>query len=217
MKGSFYSNKTLLGEIDFSIMIEKGVTETGMGGIWGNFSPNQNYQSIRKDIQDWNDSVNQDYSKWYSFKFNVQLENGYFVLPQGGFLIDDLEDFPNEPLIVNTVGVHSHIFEDYFIQKKPFLIEPWRKINIEEKFEFEDKYKNETGLVKKLRHFADYRWEPYFSALGFNEKTKEVFYATSNTKVGCFAVADFVKKDEKGNPTFEFYQSFDEFIANKMS
>ena len=217
MNGYLYSNKTLLGEIDFSHLIEKGVKETGMGGIWGDFSPNENYQLVRAEIRSWNDSIIKDYPKRRLLNFNVQLENGYFVLPQGGYDIEDFADYPNEPLIVRTVGIHSHIYSDYFIEKKPFLIQPWRKIDIEEKFEFENKYKNETGLVKRLRHFDNYLWETYFSALGFNEKTKEVLYATSNTKIGCFAVADFVNKDEKGNPTFEFYESFDEFSEKKMS
>lgn len=217
MKASLYSNKILLGEIDFSNELRNGRTETGMGGICGNFFPNENYEAIRKDIQTWNITLNPDLVLWEKFNLNTQLENGYFLLPCGGYLIDDFEELPDEPLLVRTCGIHSHIFEDYFIQKKPFLIESWRKIRIEEKFEIEEKYKTETSLVKRLRHFADYRWEPIFSALGYNENTEEVLFATHNTKVGCFSVADFVKRDEKGNPLFEFFESFDEFIDRKMT
>lgn len=225
MNGYLYSNKTLLGEIDFSHLIEKGVKETGMGGIWGYFSPNENYQLVRAEIQNWNDSIIKDYPKRRLLSFNVQLENGYFVLPQGGYDIEDFADYPNESLIVRTVGIHSHIYSDYFIQKKPFLIQPWRKISIEEKFGFEDKYKNKTSFEKKLSFFEDYRWEPIFSALGFNEETKEVLFATSHVLIktsnqklfASFGVVDFVNKDEKGNPTFEFYESFDEFNDAKMN
>jgi hypothetical protein len=215
MKASLYSYKTLLGEIDFSNELRNGRTETGMGGICGPFSPNSNYGEIRKEIQALNATFNAEGTLWKKFNLNAQLENGYFFLPCGGYDIQDFADYPDEPLEVRTVGIHSHIFDDYFIQKKPFLIKPWRKISIDEKFEFEDKYKNETGLVERLRHFADYRWEPIFSALGLNEETREVLFATHNTKIGCFAVADFVKKDEKGNPLFEFYESFDESTDKK--
>lgn len=217
MKAFLYSNSTLIGEIDFSNLLKNGVTETGMGGICGSFTPNENYALIRKEVQEWNITLNPNLVLWKKFNLNTQLENGYFFLTYGGYDIEDFADYPNEPLIVRTVGIHSHIFKDYFIQKKPFLIEPWRKIDIKEKFKFEEKYLNKTSLVKRLRHFADYRWEPYFSALGFNEVSKEVLYATSNTKIGCFAVADFVNKDEKGNPTFEFYENFDDFIKAKMN
>ena len=216
MKGLFYSNQMFIGELDYSNEV-RNKTEIGMEGICGYFSPNENYDLIRDEVQEWNDSQwnnsqKRDWSKWYSLNFNVQLENGYFLLPEGGYEIYDYKDFPEEPLQVITAGIHSHIFEDYFIQNKPFLKEPWRKITIEEKFNLEEKYQKETSLVKKLSFFLNYFYEPKFSALAFNEKTEEVLFATSWVKTGCFSIVNFAQKDEKGNPKFEFYNSFGEFL-----
>lgn len=145
MKGFFYSNKFLIGEIDYANEI-RSKTEIGMGGICGDFLPNENYNLIRSYVQNWNDLTlndhsKRDWSKWYSLKFNVQLENGYFLDPAGGFEIQDFTEFPVEPLQVRTAGIHSHIFEDYFKGNKKFLDKYWRKISIEEKFKFEEKFK----------------------------------------------------------------------------
>lgn len=188
-----------------------------MGGICGKLLPTENYQLIREDVQEWNVSLDRDYSKWRSYNFNVQLENGYFVLPQGGYEINDFKEFPDEPLEVRTAGIHSHIFEDYFVHNKPFVIAPWTKINIEEKFELEEKYENETSFDRKqaLSFSQDPRWNPIFSALAVNKLTQQVLFATSYTKIGCFSIIDFVNKDEQGNPLFEFYDWFDEVFIKQ--
>lgn len=216
MKASFYSKTILLGEIDFS-EVYKYKFNPGMEGITGDFFPNENYELIKKDIQDWNDVEKQDFSIWYSYKFNVQLENGYFLLPEGGYEIFDFKDFPEEPLQINCAGINGHFFEDYFVRRKPFLCEPWRKITIEEKFRLEEKYKQETDLKKRLTFFHNYLREPVFSALAINEKAMQVLYALSDTKSGCFAKVDFAKRDEKNNPQFEFYNWFDEFVKSKTN
>ena len=122
------------------------------------------------------DSHTLDWSKWYSLNFNVQLENGYFLHPQGGYEIQDYKEFPEEPLQVRTAGIHWHIFEDYFIHNRPFLNDSWRKITIEEKLDFETKYQKETSLVKKLSFYVNYLHEPIFSALALNLETKEVVF-----------------------------------------
>jgi hypothetical protein len=63
-----------------------------------------------------------------------------------------------------------------------------------------------------LRHFADYlRRPPYFSALGVNDTTGATLYAIDGTKTGCFAVAYYGEKVEKGNPWCKFFDSPDEF------
>lgn len=217
MKGFFYSNKILIGEIDYANEFQNNKTHIGMGGICGDFFPNENYNLIRKEVQDWNDLTlndhfKRDWSKWYSLNFNVQLENGYWLFPEGGYEIQDYREFPEEPLQVRTAGIHSHIFADYFVQKKPFLNESWRKIMIEEKFDFEEKYQKETSLVKKLSFYLDYLREPTFSALAFNIKNEKVLFSTSGTNKSYFWIIDFNKKDEKENPTFEFYDIFDDFL-----
>lgn len=206
----------MIGEIDYTNEIQTK-TKIGMGGICGDFLPNENYNLVRNEIQNWNeltlnDHLERNWSKWYSLNFNIQFENGYFLDPTGGYEIEDYKDFPKEALRVRAAGIHSHIFEDYFVQNKVFLDENWRKISIEEKFEFEEKYRKETSLVKKLTFFVNYLHEPIFSALALNIENNKILFSTSCTNKPYFSIIDFVNKDEKGNPTFEFFNSFDEFL-----
>lgn len=220
MKGFFYSNLLFVGEIDYSKELYSK-TEIGMGGICGEFFPNENYKLIRKEIHEWNNSIfnstlrdsqNLDWVKWYSMNFNIQLENGYFLLPEGGYEISDFIDFPQEPLEVRTAGIHSHIFEDYFVQNKPFLNEFWRKISIQEKLEFEEKFQKATSIDKIKSFSINLSQKPRFSALAFNIQNEKVLFSTSWTKTNYFSIIDFHQKDVEGNPTFEFFGSFEEFL-----
>lgn len=231
MKGFFYSNKLFLGELDYANEFQNNKTEICMGGICGDFSPNENYDSIRAEIQDVNSFLFDGYAqnsrlknraeiesyweKWYSFNFNVQLENGYFLCPAGGYEIYDYREFPDVPLQVRTAGIHSHIFRDYFVRNKPFLNENWRAITIDEKFAIEEKYRTETKLVKKLSFYRDYLRDPKFGALAVNVKNGKVLYATENTGTDYFAIVDFNRRDEQKNPSFEFFNCFEDFLKKQ--
>lgn len=218
MKSFFYSSNLFLGEIDYSDRYD-GVKDIGMGGICGSFTPNENYNLVRKKIYEWNTNLlyhnhTLKWEEWHSMRFNVQLENGYFVLPCGGYEIYDNIEFPDEPLEVRTTGIHSHIFEDYFVNNKPFLNKDWRKLSIDEKLSFDDKYQKETSEAKK----KTFEWKGYkgsnvakFSALALNKITSEVLY-TTHCSESCFSIIDFQKKDKEGNPTFRFYNTFEEFL-----
>jgi len=111
VKGFFYSNKILIGELDYAFELQSGKTHVGMGGICGDFLPSENYNLIKKEVQDWNsltlnDHFKRDWSKWYSLNFNVQLENGYWLFPEGGYEIQDFREFPEDPLQVRTAGAY---------------------------------------------------------------------------------------------------------------
>src|SRR5262249_38055562 len=126
MKGYIYSHKVLIGTTQFQQSFG------AMGHIWGEFIPTEAYQLIKKQVQECTDSLKKDFEKWYSLRFNIQLENGYFILPIGGIEILDSADFPNEPINIHLAGVHSHIYNDYFINNRPFVIDPWQPVNIEQ-------------------------------------------------------------------------------------
>jgi len=58
----------------------------------------------------------------------------------------------------------------------------------------------------------DYSREPTYSALAYNIKNEKVIFSASGTNKSYFWIIDFKNKDEKGNPTFEFYNCFDDFL-----
>jgi hypothetical protein len=43
------------------------------------FTPTEEYESIKKQVQEFCTSTKKDFEKWYSLRFNVQIENGYFI------------------------------------------------------------------------------------------------------------------------------------------
>src|SRR5690242_5135243 len=121
MKGYIYSHKILIGTTTFKQSFG------AMGHIWGIFEPAEDYHSIKQQVQEFCDQVEKDYEK-YSFRFNIQLENGYFLLPIGGVEILDSAEFPDEPISIHVAGVHSHVYEDYFENNKAFVKSPWQQV-----------------------------------------------------------------------------------------
>lgn len=138
MKGYVYSHKVLIGTTIFKQSFG------AMGHIWGEFEPAEEYQLVKKQVQEFCDAPKKDYKR-YSFRFNIQLENGYFLLPVGGIEILDSAMFPNEPISIHVAGVHSHVYHDYFENNKPFVTDPWQQVTIEEKIDLEDEVTREIG------------------------------------------------------------------------
>jgi hypothetical protein len=139
MIGFIYSHKRLIGTTDFKHSFGS------MGHIYGDFTPTDEYESIKKEVQEFCTATKRDYEKWYSLRFNVQIENGYFIFPIGGYEIFDFPDFPNEPMEFHIAGIDFHIYEDYFENSKQFLIAPWEKLSIEQKIDLEDELFREIG------------------------------------------------------------------------
>lgn len=180
-----------------------------MGHMWGDFTPTEEYNQIKKEVQYFFGSVHRDFDRWYSLRFNVQLENGYFILPVGGYEIYDHPELPDEPLEFHIAGAHSHIFEDYFENKKEFLIEPWHTISIEQKIDFEDELIREIGETMQT-----------ISALAKHRLKDEVLFAIHGGNVPPFVIGQ-LKPGQK--MTIEevfteenYFDEFDDFINKRM-
>jgi hypothetical protein len=143
MKATVFSHENIIGTTDLII------GDRSMGHVYGTLIPNQFYfDHIQKHVWDFWKTSKPDYDKWYSLRFNVQLENGYFLFPAGGYTLDDLPIFPNEPKRIDIAGIDSHIFEDFFeIPLKDFVLYPWEAISISQKIAFEDELSKEIGLT----------------------------------------------------------------------
>lgn len=210
-------------------------TLSGMGAMYGKFFPNENYQYIRKEILDWNESRGADFhQRWRDLRFNAQLESGYFLFAIGHFSVDDFENCSDDELFLSLAGVLPCVFirsnepDDSTVKERQFLSEPWRKITIEEKIAFEDELEKEIGLP---RLYNKEIWntpnnhplaQTEFSALAKNSLTNEVVFSIhgeptiirENRKVSAFiAVVNLTwsSKKEVGNlPQIKFYQDVDE-------
>jgi len=172
MKGYIYSHKILIGTTNFKQSFG------AMGHIWGEFIPSEEYQIIKKQVQKFCDSLEKDYDR-SSFRFNVQLENGYFLLPVGGVEIYDTSDFPNDPIQIHVVGIHSHIYNDYFENNSAFVLAPWQQVNIDQKIELEDELFREIGETNVT-----------FSALAKHSLSDKVLFAVHGGNVPPFAIGN---------------------------
>src|SRR5690606_17334010 len=131
---------------------ELQVGDETMGGIFGNFVPTEYYfDKIQKSVWEFWQTNKPDYKKWYSLRLNVQLENGIFLFPQGGYTIDDIKELQNEPKRIDIVGVDNKILRDFLITNlpRPFVEEPWNELQIEQKIAFEDELNKELGNNEK--------------------------------------------------------------------
>ena len=181
-----------------------------MGHMCGDFIPTEEYKLIKKEVQQYWISMDEFPEKWHSFRFNVQLENGYFILPAGGYMIFDFPDSPEEPITFHIAGVHSHIYEDYFENNKQFLMEPWHTINIEQKIDFEDE------LFKEIR----YKLKD-ISALAKHRFKDEVLFAIDVKNMPPFGIAHLIpgqkmRKIGEVIPEENCFEEFDDFINKRM-
>ena len=201
MNGYIYSHKILIGTTTFKHKFG------AMGHIWGEFIPSEEYQFIKKQVQEFCDSLKKDY-KSYSFKFNIQLENGYFLLPVGGVEILDSADFPDDPIHIHVAGVHSHIYNDYFENNRAFVIAPWQQVNIDQKIELEEELFREIGETNVT-----------FSTLAKHSLSDEVLFAVHGGNVPSFVIAN-LKPGQKATieevfPDENYFMNF-ELVQERM-
>jgi len=203
-----------------------------MGCVYGEFIPNEKYfQSIQKSVWDFWKTNKPDYEKWYSLRFNIQLENGYFLFAAGGITFDDIQDLPNEPTRVDIAGLDRTVFQDFFSQDQmtSFIEEPWSEISIEQKIAFEDELNKELGLADKEKSIFNFlKTKPIkhslseyeISALCHDQRNDDVLFVTRKINSDKqFAVVHLTwkgKKELEGYPLTTFYDDFDNFKQLRM-
>jgi len=223
MKANVFSHKLLIGTTDLNL------GDKNMGCVYGELIPTQNYfDNVQKYVWEFWESKKPNYQKWKSLRLNVQLENGYFLFPSGGYTIDDIKDLPNEQKRIDIIGLDSHILDDFFQQQtqRPFLEEPWFQLDISRKIGLEDELFKEIGLTDKS--FFDFlKLKPThflvdfeFSALATYRCNDDVLFAVKKNGFDKkFAVIHLTWKGKKevGNcPFTDFFETFDTFKKERM-
>ena len=223
MKAKVYSHKELIGTTELK------VGDEAMGCVYGEFTPTEIYfKTIQKSVWEFWRTNKPNYKKWHSLRLNVQLENGYFLFPIGGYTINDVQALPNEPKRIDIAGLDRHIFEDYFQQntRRSFLEKPWCQIDIDRKIDLEDELHKEIGFVN--RSFLDFfkiRTNHFltdfeFSALATYQRSDDVLFSVHKIEFDKkFAVIHLTwkgKKEVEDFPATDFFIDFDEFKSMKM-
>ena len=201
-----------------------------MGCVFGAFNANDSYfKDIQKSVWEIYSTNELDYKKWNSLNFIVQLENGYFLNPKGGFTIEDLPDFPNEPKRIDIAGLEERIIENFFLQEtaRPFIEEPWETITIEQKITFEDELNKEIGLANrsffdifksnKEKHIlADFK----FSALCKYGSSDDILFGVEkqgfDKQLAVIHLTWKGKTELENFPKIIFYKDLDEFKYLRM-
>lgn len=223
MKAKIFSHRQLIG----TTVLQVG--DESMGGIFGEFTPTEIYfDKIQKYVWEFWQTNKPDYQKWYSLRLNVQLENGVFLFPQGGYTIEDIKELPNEPTRIDIAGVDNKILQDFLQTNppRPFVEEPWNELQIEQKIAFEDELKKELGIDEKS--FLDIFRKPEkhilfdseFSAFCHDQRNDDVLFEIRKPKFDKqFALVHLTwtsKKEKEGYPNTTFYRDFDEFKYPRM-
>lgn len=223
MKAKIYSHIKLIGTTDLK------VGDESMGCVFGEFIPNDTYfKDIQKSVWEFRSTKNPDYKKWYPLRFNVQLGNGYFLYPAGGYTFNDDPELSDDPKTIDIAGLDRHVIEDYFLPETPkiFVEEPWEEITIEQKIGFEDELNKELGLTdksflgifKKGKKHAFSEFE--FSALCKYQCNDDVLFVVRNQDFDKqFAIVHLTwkgKKEVEGFPATNFYKDFEEFKYLRM-
>lgn len=225
MTASVYSNTTLIGHADLQ------VGDESMGCVFGDFVPTEDYYKfVQKSVWDFGTTNKPDYKKWHSLNINVQLENGYFVHPTGGYTFDDTEELPDETKRIDIAGLFRHIIEDFFKidPPRPFVVEPWETITIEQKVLFDAELQREIkrasnsffGIKKSTDKHILSGYE--CSAICKNGQTDAVLFSIHNNKGSdkCYALVHltFIDKiaDNTAFPIPILFDSFDAFKFERM-
>lgn len=223
MKAKIFSNRQLIGTTELEVGDET------MGGIFGNFIPTEIYfEKIQKDVWSFWQTNKPDYQKWHSLRLNVQLDNGLFLFPRGGYTIDDIKELPDEPKRIDIAGVHNKIIQDFLLTNppRPFTEEPWNELQIEQKIAFEDKLMKELGIneksffefiSKKEKHIL---FDSEFSAFCYDQRNDNVLFEIRKPNFdNQFALVDLTwtnKQEKESYPNTTFYSDFDDFKYSKM-
>ncbi len=223
MKAKVFSHRQLIGTTELQVGDET------LGGVFGNFVPTEYYfDKIQKSVWEFWQTNKPDYKKWYSLRLNVQIENGLFLFPQGGYTIDDKIEFPNEPKRIDIVGVDSKVLQDFLqtYPSRPFVEEPWNELQIEQKIAFEDELTKELGsndisffdfLCKSKKHVL---FDSEFSAFCHDQRNDDVLFEVKKQGLEKqFALVHLTwtgKKEKEGYPNTTFFSDFDDFKYSKM-
>lgn len=223
MKATIFSHKDIIGTANLE------VGDFSMGGLFGNFYPNENYfEKIQKYVWKFWSSRKVNYEEWTSLNFNIQLENGMFLKPMGGITFDDIEESENEQVRIDLLGIDTKIIEDYIISipARPFVEEPWETISIDEKLAYEIELSTEINTSKSLLNiFRTEKGKHILSKVTFSAFCKDssadnILYEIHNQEIEKrFALVHLTwsgKPESEKFPMTELFTDLDEFKYLRM-
>jgi hypothetical protein len=218
MKATIYSHNIIIGSADLQ------VGDESMGCVFGQFFPNEYYfNNIQKKVWEFWANNKPDYIKWYSLRFNVKLDNGFFLFPCGGYTIDDILELPNEPKRIDIGGINLDIFK----LKTNSLLEPWSELTIEQKITFEDELNREITPVKSFFDFLSKKENhklfgaqiSAFAKYGPNDDVLfEVIKDGEDSRLVVVHLTWISRKKEHLNhfPNTRFYLDYNDFEQKRM-
>jgi hypothetical protein len=218
MNATIYSHNIIIGTADLQ------VGDESMGCVFGQFLPNEYYfNNIQKKVWDFWANIKPDYIKWYSLRFNVKLDNGFFLFPCGGYTIDDIPELPNEPKRIDIGGINLDIFK----LKTNSLLEPWSELTIEQKISFEDELNREITPNKSIFDFLSSKDNHIlvgaqisaFAKYGPNDDVLfEVIKDGEDNRLAVVHLTWISRKKEHLNhfPTTHFHLDFNDFEEKRM-
>lgn len=190
-----------------------------MGVVGGIFTPNENYLTQQHIFRKFGGRYADELLE---MNLNVQLENGCFLQPQGGFSIYDIEDFPEE-ITVDLVGSNYFTIFKTLDDNTPnfFVVEPWYSITIETKLALERELNREISRFKNDKKFINHPFAQYnfFAMANYGPDDDVLFYAIGD-KDCQFAVIHLTwATNPESNPAYPrstFYSSFEEFKSKRL-
>jgi len=219
MNASVYSNTLLIGHTNLK------VGDRTMGHVYGEFIPTEDYyKSIQQHVWAFWDSSGAD-KQWHLLRLNVQLENGCFLHPVGGYTIDDMEDTPGEPKQIDIAGVWNDVIENYFetVPPRPFTEEPWATITIEQKIFFEDELRKEItpqntlpGIDKSAHVLSGYECSAVCSNLHADDVLFSIHKQSGSNWSYALVHLPYSKQTNSKWPSTTFFESFDEFKFRRV-
>ncbi|TDN38044.1 hypothetical protein E4631_19295 [Hymenobacter sp. UV11] len=220
MQAAIYADTILIGHADLLL------GDRSMGHIYGELLPTSAYyETVQRTVQDFCISTSLTASKWQSLRLNAQLANGYFLLPRGGYTIDDSPEFSSAPKRIDIAGIAADILSDFISSEppRPFVEEPWEALTIEQKLALELELRQELGNVPAtVQPHAHPLTNCRFSALCRFGPSDDVLFQldcpTDSRK--SFAIVHLMWSGKKESsprfPSTTFYESFDEFKFYRM-
>ncbi|QJB31643.1 hypothetical protein HF324_09760 [Chitinophaga oryzae] len=208
MKATFYSNTKPLGTIDMKTI------DQSMGVVGGRLTPNAAYFELqpffRRSKGQYNNEIEQ-------LTLNIQLENGCFLQPAGGFSIMDTTVFPDE-ITIEIVGSNYFMIFDTLDDGPPstFLTAPWHPLSIETKIALEDEVRRKVRSFGGNNLLAQHQ---YFALADFGPEDDVLCYVTGKNEYS-FAVVHLTWTTNPDNspsyPAIEFYRDFEDFKKARM-
>jgi len=213
MEANFYAQETLIGRVILRVI------DASMGVVGGTLIPTDAYFPLRSTFQE---NEGKYTEQLVALRLNLQLSNGCFVYPIGGFSIVDIPEFPDE-ITLDILGVYRHIMADYFESqaKSIFLEEPWETISVAQKILLENELAAEIGTSTGASTPPHILSSCKYSALGRCSTNDDVLFAIHHPSKGFqFAVVHLTWKGKGENdsrwPITSFYADFDEFRQTVM-